>query len=103
MKSKSPTIIKMPETGWNIKAEPVLPGEVLQEEFLNPLKMTQSALAKKLDCDIKTINKICKGHTSVTARTALGLAKEFGTTPEFWLNLQNSHDLWVERNQAKSA
>ena len=103
MKSKLQTIITMPETGWDIKSEPVLPGEVLQDEFLTPLKMTQSALAKKLDCDVKTINKICKGHTAITARTALGFSRVFGTTPEFWLNLQNTHDLWFERSQSKKS
>jgi len=97
-KSKSQTIIDMPETGWNIIAEPVSPGEILQEEFLTPLKMTQSALAKKLDMDVKTINKICNGHTAITARAALGFSRVFGTTPEFWLNLQNTLDLWREKN-----
>lgn len=101
MKSKSSITINMPNTGWNMKAAPILPGEILQEEFLTPLNMAQSALARKLECDVKTINKICKGHTAITAKTALGFSQVFGTTPEFWLNLQNNYDLWVERNKAQ--
>lgn len=65
--------------------------------------MTQSALARKLEWDVKTVNKICNGHTAITAKTALGLSQILGTTPEFWLNLQNSRDLWVERNKAKKS
>ena len=86
--------IEMPKNGWNIEAEPVPAGEILQQDFLTPMGISQSELAKKIDCDIKTVNKICKGHTAITARTALKLSKFFGTTPEFWLNLQMSTDLW---------
>ncbi len=103
MKSVSPTIIKMPDFGWQMESEPILPGQMLQEEFLTPLAMTQSALAKKLDCDVKTINKICNGHTAITAKTALGFSAVFGTTAEFWLNLQNTYDLWRERNRAEKS
>ncbi len=99
MMYKSETIMNMPTTGWEVNVEPVSPGEILQEEFLTPMNMNQSQLAKKIDCDVKTINKICKGHTAITAKTALGLAKVFGTTPEFWLNLQMATDLWHARNQ----
>ena len=90
-----PTIIEeMPKNGWELEAEPIPAGEILQEDFLTPMRISQSELAKKIDCDIKTINKICNGHTAITARTALKLSKFFGTTPEFWLNLQMASDLW---------
>jgi addiction module HigA family antidote len=91
----------MPTTGWEIDAEPISVGEILQEEFLAPMNMSQSQLAKQIDCDVKTINRICKGHTYITVKTALGLAKVFGTTPEFWLNLQMLTDLWQAKNKQK--
>ena len=89
---KSEITINMPTSGWEVNVEPISPGEILQEEFLTPLHVSQSQLAKKLNVDIKTINKICKGRRAITAKTALGLAKEFGTSPEFWLNLQMATD-----------
>ncbi|APJ05048.1 addiction module antidote protein, HigA family [Silvanigrella aquatica] len=96
---KSETFISMPTSGWEVNVKPVSPGEILQEEFLKPFRMSQSQLAKILSCDVKTINKICNGRSSITARTALGFAKVFGTSPEFWLQLQIATDLWAERNR----
>ncbi len=73
---------------------PTTPGEILKEEFLVPLGMTQGDLALHLNCDVKVINRIINGHTSVTAERALMLAAAFNTTPEFWLNAQKAVDLY---------
>lgn len=75
------------------RRKPTTPGEILQEEFLLPLRMTQGQLAEHLGCDIKVINRIVNGRTSVTAEMALRLAAAFRTTPEFWLNAQKAVDL----------
>jgi addiction module HigA family antidote len=72
---------------------PTQPGKILQEEFLLPLGMTQKRLADHVGCDVKVINRIVNGRTSVSAEMALKLAATFGTTPEFWLNAQKAVDL----------
>jgi addiction module HigA family antidote len=73
--------------------KPTTPGEILREEFLGPLDMTQKHLATHLGCDVKVVNRIVNGRTSVTAEMALKLGATFGTTPEFWLNAQRAIDL----------
>jgi antitoxin HigA-1 len=75
------------------RRNPSTPGEILREEFLTPLGMTQRRLADHLGCDVKVINRIVNGRSSVTAEMALKLAAAFRTTPEFWLNAQNAVDL----------
>ena len=72
---------------------PTHPGEVLLEEFLKPLEITQVALAEHLDIPIQRINELVRGKRGVTPETAWLLAGALGTTPEFWLNLQANHDL----------
>jgi antitoxin HigA-1 len=72
---------------------PVHPGEILQEEFLKPLGLSQYRVAKSIGVPPRRINEIVHGKRAVTADTALRLARYFGTTPEFWLNLQVHHDL----------
>ena len=72
---------------------PVHPGEILVEEFLKPLSLTQVDLAKRLGIPFQRINQICRGRRAVTPDTALRLAKLFGTTVELWLNLQLRCDL----------
>ncbi|MCI0343111.1 MAG: HigA family addiction module antitoxin [Planctomycetales bacterium] len=72
---------------------PTSPGEILSEEFLRPLSMTQKQLADHVGCDVKVINRIVNGRSSVTAEMALKLAAAFRTTPEFWLNAQRAVDL----------
>ncbi len=67
---------------------PTTPGEILREEFLTPLGMTQRRLADHLGYDVKVVNRIVNGRTSVTAEMALKLGAAFRTTPEFWLNAQ---------------
>jgi addiction module HigA family antidote len=81
---------------------PTTPGEILLEEFLKPRKMTQGDFAQKLGVPIQRINAIVNGRRAVTAETALLLAKELKTSPEFWMNLQVKVDLWKARN-AKAA
>lgn len=72
---------------------PIHPGEVLLEEFLKPLKISQNALSRDLDVPLQRINQIVLGKRAITVDTALRLAKYFGTTPELWLNLQAHYDL----------
>lgn len=73
------------------------PGEILREEFLAPLGMSANALARELRVPPNRITAIVNGTRSVTADTALRLARYFGTTPEFWINLQAAHDLSLAR------
>ena len=73
---------------------PTMPGEILLEEWLKPMKLTQLGLAKQMGVDIQLVNGIINGRRSVTAKTALLLAKVLKTTPEFWLNAQMMVDLW---------
>ncbi len=80
---------------------PTSPGEILQEEFLKPLGLTQKRLADHLDCDFKVINRIVNGRSSVTVGMAVRLAAAFGTTPEFWLNAQQAIDLYLAAKRAK--
>lgn len=75
------------------KLAPVHPGEVLDEEFLVPMGLSQYRLAKDISVPPRRINEIVHGKRAVTADTALRLARYFGTTARFWLNLQTQHDL----------
>jgi addiction module HigA family antidote len=77
-----------------IKRKPTSPGEILAEEFLKPLELTQGALAKHIDCDVKVINRIVNERTAVTAEMALKLSAALGTSPDFWLNAQKAVDLY---------
>lgn len=81
---------------------PVHPGEVLAEEFLAPLELTQYRLAKSLSVPARRINEIVHGTRGVSANTALRLARFFGTSDRFWLNLQAAYDLDVERDRLGS-
>ena len=76
------------------KREPTSPGEILREEFLSPLGLTQKEFADHLGCDLKVINRIVNGRTSVSAEMALKLGAAFGTSPDFWLNAQKAVDLY---------
>jgi len=78
---------------------PVHPGEVLLQEFLEPLELTQYRLAKSLKVPARRINEIVHGTRAVSADTALRLARFFGTSDRFWLNLQAAYDLDVERDR----
>lgn len=76
---------------------PTHPGEILLEEFLKPLEVTQVALAEHLSIPVQRVNELVRGKRGVTPETAWLLAGALGTTPEFWLNLQTSHDLAKSR------
>lgn len=75
------------------KLQPVHPGEVLQEEFLKPLRISQNHLALRVRVPARRINEIVLGRRSITADTALRFAKFFGTSARFWLGLQVDYDL----------
>jgi antitoxin HigA-1 len=79
--------------------DPVHPGEVLAEEFLSPLGVTQYRLAKDTSVPARRINEIVKGERAITADTALRLAKFFGTSDLFWLNLQARYDLEIQKDR----
>jgi antitoxin HigA-1 len=78
---------------------PIHPGEVLMEEFLDPLGVTQHRLAVSIGVPPRRINAIVHGKPRIAADTALRLARYFGTTDRFWLNLQTRFDLEVEKDQ----
>ena len=80
------------------KRTPVGVGEMLLEEFLNPLGMTQTDLAMRSGLPRKHINELCRGRRTLTADTALILARVFGNTADFWLNTQRRTDLWKALN-----
>jgi addiction module HigA family antidote len=83
------------------RLRPVHPGEVLWEDFLQPLGLTQYRLAKSLSVPPRRINEIVHGKRAVTADTALRLARFFGTSERFWLNLQTGFELEVERDRLR--
>ena len=72
---------------------PIHPGEVLNEEFLRPMEITQYRLARSIGVDPRRIHSIVHGQRSITAETALLLARYFGTSPTFWMGLQSQYDL----------
>ena len=76
---------------------PTHPGEILLEEFLIPLGQTQVALAAHLGVPVQRVNELIRARRGVTPETAWLLSQAFGTTPEFWLNLQAAYDLAVSR------
>lgn len=81
------------------KLPPVHPGEILTDEFLSPLGVSQYRLAKDISVPPRRINEIAHGKRAITADTALRLARYFGTTERFWLNLQAHYDLEVEKDR----
>ena len=81
------------------KMSPLHPGQILQQEFLTPLGLSQYRLAKDTSVPPRRINEIVRGQRSVTANTALRLARYFGTSERFWLNLQARYDLEVEKDR----
>ncbi len=78
---------------------PIHPGEILREEFLIPLNMSAHALSMELKVPAPRINEIVRERRSVTPATALRLARYFGTTPDFWLNLQTAYDLKIVQSE----
>jgi antitoxin HigA-1 len=84
------------------KMAPIHPGEVLLEEFLRPMNITQYRLAKDIHVPARRINEIVHGDRSVSADTALRLARYFGSSAQFWLNLQAGYDLATEQDRVGS-
>ncbi|HEC15856.1 MAG TPA: addiction module antidote protein, HigA family [Sedimenticola sp.] len=83
------------------KRKPVTVGEIITEEFLEPLGITQGRLAEAMGVSRKTVNELCTNKRSITADTALMLAKVFSNTPDFWLNLQQRNDIWAALHTPK--
>jgi addiction module HigA family antidote len=77
------------------KRKPASVGEILVEEFMQPLGLTQAALAAAMGVQRKHVNELCNDRRNVTAATALILARVFGNSADFWLNLQRRNDLWA--------
>ena len=80
------------------KRKPAGIAEILIEEFMQPMGLTQAALAEAMGVPRKHVNELCNGRRSVTAATAVILARVFGNSPEFWLNVQRRSDLWEVMN-----
>ena len=78
--------------------QPISVGEMLMEEFMQPMGLTQAALAEAMGVPRKHVNELCNNRRSITAATALILARVFGNSPDFWLNTQRSNDLWFVMN-----
>jgi addiction module HigA family antidote len=93
--------IKRPEGGWKITRTPVHPGEMLREEFMKPLGISINALALELHVPVTRISEIVNERRGITADTALRLARHFGTSADFWMNLQKNYELIL--TQAKVA
>ena len=83
------------------KRKPAGVGEILTEEFIAPMGLTQAALAEAMGVQRKHVNELCNDRRTVTAPTALILARVFGNSPEFWLNLQRRSDLWEATHSPK--
>ncbi|TPJ57184.1 HigA family addiction module antitoxin [Mesorhizobium sp. B2-7-1] len=78
--------------------KPATVGEILTEEFMQPLGLTQTALAEAMGVQRKHVNELCNDRRNVTAATALILARVFGNSSDFWLNVQRRSDLWQVMN-----
>lgn len=91
------------------KRKPASAGEILIEEFMRPMGLTQIALAQAMGVPRKHVNELCNERRAITAPTALILARVFGNSPDFWLNVQRRSDLWAamhspaERKRIKRA
>jgi addiction module HigA family antidote len=85
------------------KRRPVAVGTILVEEFLEPMRLTQTELAERSGLPRKHVNELCRDRRAVTADTALILARVFGNSPDFWLNTQRRTDLWEALHTPKRA
>ena len=84
-----------------INRKPTTPGEILREEFLRPLNISQRILADHIGCDIKVINRIVNGKAQVTPKIAIKLGAAFKTSPDFWLNAQKAVDIYEASREIK--
>ena len=98
MKSKSSTTTRGSDMATS-NIDPIHPGEILLEEFLNPLHLSQYRLAKEISVPARRINEIVHGKRGISADTALRLSRFFGTSERFWLNLQLRYDLETEKER----
>lgn len=94
--------INRPSHGWNIQRKPVHPGEMLREEFLIPFGMTGHSLAVALRIPATRVHAILNERRGVTPDTAMRLERYFGTSAEFWMNLQSQYDLTIARRERAS-
>jgi addiction module HigA family antidote len=94
-------IIKRPPGGWSTQGISTHPGEVLEEEFLKPMGISRHKLAMDTHMPATRVGEIVRGRRAVSPDTALRLARYFGMSPEFWLNLQQQYDLSVVRAERK--
>jgi len=89
-----------PEGGWKITRTPVHPGEMLREEFMKPLGISINGLAKELRVPVTRISEIVNERRGITADTALRLARHFGTSADFWMNIQKDYELILTRQKS---
>ena len=92
--------ITRPEGGWNITRAPVHPGEMLREEFMEPLGISINRLALELHVPVTRIGEIVNERRGITADTALRLARHFGTSADFWMNVQKDYELILTRRKS---
>ena len=86
----------------DLKRKPTHPGEILKKEFMEPLGLTQSKLAKGLNTTFRTVNEIVNEKRNISPEMAIRLSTYFGTSEELWLNLQNQHDLYIVRTKKQN-
>ncbi len=86
----------------NLYLKPIHPGEILFEEFLKPMKINSSKLAKDINISLDTINQILESKQSINAEIALRLSKYFGLSERFWLNLQVKYDIEITKDRLKN-
>lgn len=99
MRSRSSTTTRTASLARKTKLAPVHPGEILLEEFIKPLQISQYRVAKDTSVPPRRINEVVHGKRAITADTALRLTRYFGTSERFWLNLQARYDLEVEKDR----
>lgn len=88
---------------FNLKREPTHPGDILKHEFTEPLKISQTQLAKDINTTFRTINEIMNHKRGISPEMAVRLARYFGTSEELWLNLQIQYDLYKVKKKKKEA
>ena len=92
--------IKRPEGGWDITRTPVHPGEILKEEFMKPLGISINGLALELHVPVTRISEIVNERRGITADTALRLARHFGMSADFWMNIQKNYELILTQQKS---
>ena len=92
--------IRRPEGGWNVTRTPVHPGEMLREEFMKPLGISINGLALELHVPVTRISEIVNERRGITADTALRLARHFGMSADFWMNIQKDYELILTRQKS---